>query len=114
MLSDPSRRAFVAPAASVAAIDEASRRGIANKLGDILGGARDFPYGDGGGVVLVPEGVYRLSAVVNVRDSVRVIGFGRRRPRFVLGANTPPSSACSRTWTSTSATAVRASTTTPT
>ncbi len=76
-------------AAVQAAIDEASRRGIANKLGDILGGARDFPHGDGGGVVLVPEGRYRLSAPVNVYDSVRVIGYGGRRPVFVLGENTP-------------------------
>jgi hypothetical protein len=75
-------------AAVQAAVDEASRRGIANKLGDILGGARDFPHGDGGGVVLVPEGRYRLSAPVNVWDSVRVIGYGARRPVFVLGDNT--------------------------
>ncbi|NUT38184.1 MAG: hypothetical protein HOV79_34475 [Hamadaea sp.] len=76
-------------AALQAAVDEASRRGIANRLGDILGGARDFPAGDGGGVVLVPEGVYRLSAPVNLHDSVRVIGFGARRPTFVLGPSTP-------------------------
>lgn len=72
-----------------AAIDEASRRGIANKLGDILGGARDFPHGDGGGVVLIPEGTYRLSAPINVWDSVRIVGFGARRPRIVLGENSP-------------------------
>lgn len=76
-------------AAVRAAIDEASRRGIANKLGDILGGVRDFAHGDGGGVVLVPEGRYRLSAPVRVFDSVRVIGFGARRPLFVLGEHTP-------------------------
>ncbi|MGP4101923.1 glycosyl hydrolase family 28-related protein [Nonomuraea sp. KM90] len=75
-------------AALQAAIDEASRRGIANKLCDILGGVRDFPHGDGGGVVLVPEGTYRLSGTVRVYDSVRVIGFGRRRPRLLLGENT--------------------------
>jgi pectate lyase-like protein len=76
-------------AALQAAVDEASRRGIGNKLGDILGGARDFPHGDGGGVVLVPEGRYRLSAPIDVHDSVRIIGFGARRPVFVLGAATP-------------------------
>jgi hypothetical protein len=72
-----------------AAVDEASRRGIANKLGDILGGARDFPLGDGGGVVFVPPGTYNLSAPIDVHDSVRIIGFGRRRPRFVLAPNSP-------------------------
>ncbi len=71
------------------AVDEASRRGIANKLGDILGGARDFPLGDGGGVVFVPPGTYSLSAPIDVHDSVRIIGFGRRRPRFVLAPNSP-------------------------
>ncbi|MGI5149566.1 glycosyl hydrolase family 28-related protein [Plantactinospora sp. CA-294935] len=76
-------------AALQVAIDEASRRGIANKLGDILGGARDFPHGDGGGVVLVPPGTYRLSAPVNLHDSVRVVGFGPHRPLFLLGANSP-------------------------
>lgn len=76
-------------AAVQAAVDEASRRGIANRLGDILGGARDFPLGDGGGVVLVPSGTYRLSAPIDVHDSVRIIGFGPRRPRFVLASNSP-------------------------
>lgn len=72
-----------------AAVDEASRRGIANRLGDILGGVRDFPLGDGGGVVLVPPGTYRLSAPIDVHDSVRIIGYGRQRPRFVLAPNSP-------------------------
>ncbi|SDU46352.1 glycosyl hydrolase family 28-related protein [Jiangella alkaliphila] len=76
-------------AALQAAVDEASRRGIANKLGDILGGARGFAHGDGGGVVLVPSGRYRLSAPIDVWDSVRIVGYGARRPVFVLGASTP-------------------------
>ncbi|MFG1815936.1 glycosyl hydrolase family 28-related protein [Kribbella sp. NPDC049174] len=76
-------------AAVRAAVDEASRRGIANKLGDILGGVRDFPLGDGGGVVLVPPGTYRLSGPIDVHDSVRIIGYGARRPRFVLADNSP-------------------------
>ena len=76
-------------AALQAAVDEASRRGIANKLGDILGGVRDFPHGDGGGVVLVPAGTYRLSAPIDVWDSVRIVGYGAQRPVFVLGPNTP-------------------------
>ncbi|MEI8407621.1 MULTISPECIES: glycosyl hydrolase family 28-related protein [unclassified Kribbella] len=76
-------------AAVRAAVDEASRRGIANKLGDILGGVRDFPLGDGGGVVLVPPGTYRLTGPIDVHDSVRIIGYGVRRPRFVLADNSP-------------------------
>lgn len=71
------------------AVDEASRRGIENKLGDILGGQRDFAHGDGGGVVLVPSGTYRLSDTIQIHDSVRIIGVGRKRPRFLLGAGSP-------------------------
>jgi hypothetical protein len=41
------------------------------------------------GIVLVPEGRYRITKTVNVWASVRVIGYGARRPVFVLGANTP-------------------------
>ncbi|MFI5488608.1 glycosyl hydrolase family 28-related protein [Micromonospora echinaurantiaca] len=72
-----------------AAIDEASRRGGQNWLGNIVGGARDVTVGDGGGVVFVPEGRYRLSRRVDLHASVRVIGFGATRPEFHLGESTP-------------------------
>ena len=41
------------------------------------------------GIVLVPEGRYRITKTVNVWASVRVIGYGAKRPVIVLGANTP-------------------------
>jgi hypothetical protein len=41
------------------------------------------------GIVFVPEGRYRLSRTVNVWASVRLIGYGAKRPVFVLGAGTP-------------------------
>src|SRR6516165_199393 len=41
------------------------------------------------GIVFVPEGRYRITKTVNVWASVRVIGYGAKRPVFVLGANTP-------------------------
>jgi hypothetical protein len=72
-----------------AAIDEASRRGGQNWLGNIVGGSRDVTVGDGGGVVFVPEGRYRLSRTVDLHASVRLIGFGAKRPEFYLGENTP-------------------------
>ncbi|WP_328414390.1 discoidin domain-containing protein [Micromonospora sp. NBC_00389] len=72
-----------------AAIDEASRRGGRNWLGNIVGGARDVTVGDGGGVVFVPEGRYRLSRQVDLHASVRLVGFGAERPEFVLGESTP-------------------------
>ncbi len=41
------------------------------------------------GVVFIPEGKYRLAQTVNVWRGIRLIGFGPRRPVFVLGENTP-------------------------
>ena len=43
----------------------------------------------GAGVVLIPEGRYRLSKTVYVSQGIRLIGYGKSRPVFVLGANTP-------------------------
>lgn len=40
------------------------------------------------GIVFVPEGRYRLSKTVIVWASVRLIGYGAKRPVFVLGDNT--------------------------
>jgi hypothetical protein len=41
------------------------------------------------GVVFIPEGRYRLGRTVYVWSGIRLIGFGAKRPVFVLGANTP-------------------------
>src|SRR5258708_26673783 len=43
----------------------------------------------GEGVVFVPEGRYRLTKTVYVWPAIRLIGYGRERPVFVLGENTP-------------------------
>ncbi|HMD71884.1 MAG TPA: glycosyl hydrolase family 28-related protein [Bryobacteraceae bacterium] len=43
----------------------------------------------GGGIVFVPEGRYRLSQTVYVWRGIRLIGYGRRKPVFVLAKNTP-------------------------
>lgn len=72
-----------------AAIDEASRRGGENWLGNIVGGARGLEVGDGGGLVFVPEGTYRVTDRIDVRASVRLIGFGQTRPEFVVTPGTP-------------------------
>jgi hypothetical protein len=72
-----------------AAIDEASRRGGENWLGNIVAPARGLGVGDGGGLVFVPEGRYRVSARINLHASVRVIGFGAERPEFYVAPETP-------------------------
>ena len=41
------------------------------------------------GVVFIPEGRYRLSKTVYVWSGLRLIGYGKNRPVFVLGSNTP-------------------------
>ncbi|HEX2585159.1 MAG TPA: glycosyl hydrolase family 28-related protein, partial [Steroidobacteraceae bacterium] len=43
----------------------------------------------GAGVVLIPEGRYRLSKTVYVWQGIRLLGYGARRPVFVLGRDTP-------------------------
>src|SRR5258708_35069015 len=43
----------------------------------------------GQGIVLIPEGRYRLSRTVFVWPGIRLIGYGRHRPVFVLGRSTP-------------------------
>jgi len=40
------------------------------------------------GIVFVPEGRYRLGGTVRVWQGIRIIGYGRKRPVFVLGENT--------------------------
>src|SRR5579872_474510 len=41
------------------------------------------------GVVLIPEGRYRLGKTVYVWQGIRLIGYGSKRPVFVLGRDTP-------------------------
>lgn len=41
------------------------------------------------GIVLIPEGTYSISGTVYLPRAVRMIGYGRKRPRFVLKKNTP-------------------------
>jgi hypothetical protein len=41
------------------------------------------------GIVFVPEGRYRLAKTINVWPAIRLIGYGAKRPVFVLAANTP-------------------------
>ncbi|MGA2555402.1 MAG: glycosyl hydrolase family 28-related protein [Verrucomicrobiota bacterium] len=43
----------------------------------------------GAGVVLIPEGRYRLGKTVHVWQGIRLIGYGQKRPVLVLGRNTP-------------------------
>lgn len=43
----------------------------------------------GEGIVFIPEGRYRITRTIYVWPSIRMIGYGARRPVFVLADNTP-------------------------
>lgn len=41
------------------------------------------------GILFIPEGKYRISRTIYVPGAVRLIGYGKARPEFILGKNTP-------------------------
>lgn len=41
------------------------------------------------GILFLPEGKYRISKTIHIPGSVRLIGYGKKRPVIYLGANTP-------------------------
>jgi sugar lactone lactonase YvrE len=41
------------------------------------------------GIVFIPDGNYRLSKTIYVWPGIRLIGYGAKRPVFILGRNTP-------------------------
>src|SRR6478672_8617551 len=44
---------------------------------------------EGGGIVFLPSGRYRISRTLLVPPGVRLYGFGAKRPVLLLGENTP-------------------------
>lgn len=40
------------------------------------------------GVLFIPEGKYRISRTIYVPKAIRIIGYGKNRPEFILGKNT--------------------------
>lgn len=43
----------------------------------------------GCGILFVPEGVYKLSKTIYIPSGVRLIGYGAKRPVFILARNSP-------------------------
>ncbi|MXV14076.1 gluconolaconase [Pedobacter sp. HMF7056] len=41
------------------------------------------------GILFIPEGKYLLTRTIQVPAAIRLIGYGKTRPEFVLGKNTP-------------------------
>ena len=41
------------------------------------------------GILFIPEGKYRISRTIYIPPAVRLIGYGKNRPEFILAKNTP-------------------------
>ena len=41
------------------------------------------------GILFIPEGKYRLSKTIYIPAAVRIIGYGKNRPEFILAENSP-------------------------
>ncbi len=41
------------------------------------------------GILFIPEGKYRISRTIYIPKAVRVIGYGKNRPEFILSRNSP-------------------------
>jgi hypothetical protein len=41
------------------------------------------------GILFIPEGKYRISRTIYIPGAIRLIGYGKKRPEFILGENTP-------------------------
>jgi hypothetical protein len=41
------------------------------------------------GIIFIPEGTYMISSTIYIPAAIRIIGYGRKRPVFVLKKNTP-------------------------
>jgi hypothetical protein len=41
------------------------------------------------GILFIPEGKYRISRTIYIPAAIRLIGYGKSRPEFILGKNTP-------------------------
>lgn len=43
----------------------------------------------GFGILFIPEGKYLISKTIYIPKAIRLIGYGKNRPEFILGANSP-------------------------
>lgn len=82
-LDDPKAAYLAAPAFAVHADGQADDTAALQAAIDKVASST------GEGIVFIPEGRYRLSRTVYVWPGIRLIGYGARRPLFLLAANTP-------------------------
>jgi len=78
------------PADPGAVVVSAEQFGVkADGVADDTAGLQQAVVAGRGGLVLLPEGRYRITKTVYVPVGTRVVGYGKTRPVIVLGANTP-------------------------
>lgn len=41
------------------------------------------------GILFIPEGKYKISKTIYIPNAIRLIGYGKNRPEFILGKNSP-------------------------
>ncbi len=41
------------------------------------------------GILFIPEGKYKISKTIYIPKAIRLIGYGKNRPEFILGKNSP-------------------------
>ncbi len=41
------------------------------------------------GILFIPEGTYRISRTIYIPGAIRLIGYGKKRPEFILSKNSP-------------------------
>jgi len=61
---------------------------VSDALQDALNKAKQSELG-GCGILFVPEGIYKLSKTIYIPSGVRLIGYGKKRPIFILTKNSP-------------------------
>jgi len=67
----------------------AAADGVADDTAAIQGAIDHAADTQGGGVVFVAAGRYRVTHTIHLWSGIRLIGYGAKRPVFVLGASTP-------------------------
>ena len=70
-------------------LTDAKGDGVADDTAAIQAAIDKASQDRGEGIVFIPEGRYRITHTIYVWPAVRVIGWGQKRPVFVLGDNTP-------------------------
>ncbi len=68
-------------------VDHSGKKDASEALQKALDTAKEKE--NGCGILFVPQGTYKLSRTIYIPSGVRLIGYGKKRPMFVLAKNSP-------------------------